>query len=67
MKKKNISPRARIAELAEQFRLGGIDPGWCIYPSTEDFVNAIIAYLDEEMPKLTKKSDEKVIKKEGEK
>ena len=53
--RKNITPKARIAELAERFRLAGIDPGWSRYPSLEDVVNAIVVYLDEEMPKLTKK------------
>ena len=59
MKKKNINPKARIVELAEQFRLKGIDPGFCRYPSVEDFINAIITYLDEEMPKLTKEINKK--------
>lgn len=41
-------PSKRIAQLAEEQRQKGIDPGFSPYPNMSDWLNAIIQFLDEQ-------------------
>jgi hypothetical protein len=44
---KNEKPSKFIERQAETNRNAGIDPGFSRYPSTENWVDAIIEYLDQ--------------------
>jgi len=49
--RKMKKPSTRIRELAEKYRLKGIDPGFSNCPDPADWLNAIVDYLDEEYKK----------------
>ncbi len=44
----NQKPSERIKEIAKEFWAQGIDPGFSSIPDIQDYINAILAYLDEQ-------------------